>query len=146
MALGELSVILAGARGYLLAKDNAASMAGGRVYSVFAPTSEDGQPPQMPYLLLTISTRLPNTERAVSLNGILNVQAVASGENDAGLAAAIAEAAFSDLEDAEDNLQLDSPWTLRVLELNEPYELPEVKDNTRFIIAGGLFRVEADKH
>lgn len=143
MALGELSVILAGARGYLIAKDNAAAMVGGRVYSVFAPTASNGEPPQMPYLLLTISTRRPNTERAVSLNGILNVQAVASGENDIG-AATIAEAAFADLADAEGNLALESPWSLRVLELDEPYELTEVKDNERFIMAGGLFRVEAD--
>lgn len=139
-----LLVFAKAVRTALLANPAVSGLVAGRVFAESVPATLNGVTTPTPYLLITLNAlRAPNTEAAESIDALVNVQAVSEGETNTGLAAQIADAVYGALNDA--TLAMDAPYTCRRCEFESAYRMTESKDNRRMNMAGGLYRIEADR-
>ncbi|MCU0464054.1 MAG: DUF3168 domain-containing protein [Anaerolineae bacterium] len=115
------------------------TLVGGRVYNDTAPTGAN-----MPYVIVGIqSARSLNLmqidEVAVTFNVMVTVDSAVSGDK---LASEIAEAIYNHMQDAEPAID---GWDFHRLEHVSSYRRIDVHDKQRFALAGGLYKLEADR-
>lgn len=133
--------VLFKAVGDLLNADSVyATLSTGGVHNDVAPVDAE-----TPYTVISLNSLTdPTLDRMGELIAIVNVQAVADAEaSGTGYAARMADAARDVLHNALPNLAPE--WTVRRCEHTSAYRLSTVVDRRRYAVAGGLYRIEADK-